>query len=671
MTNRGFSVVENEWISLSDGSRLAARIFMPDAAAAEPVPAIFEFVPYRKGDGTRQRDDTYFPAFAAAGYAGVRVDIRGSGESDGVIDGEYTPRELADACEVIDWIAAQPWCSGSVGMMGISWGGFNALQVAALRPAPLKAIISVASTVDRYDDDIHYKGGCHLGSNFAWAAAMASFQSRPPDPEIVGEAWREMWLDRLENEPFMLEEWLAHQRRDAFWKHGSVCEDFAAIEVPVLLVAGWADGYRNTPLKGLEGLLRDENGRQRHSKALIGSWAHRYPHLAWPGPAADFVEEAVRWWGRWLKRERTGAAALPAVRAHISHSPRHSPRRENDPGSWVGVKEWRQPELLNLHAGEHGSLVREQESWQPAEIHLNTPGDLGTAGGEYFTEETGVGIAGDQRYDDAASLTFESAPFDEPLALLGRPSLTLTLRTKDPQNLVARLVDVHPDGSATRVSLGVLNLAHRDGHEHPLDMPADEPVTVRLLLDACGYRFAAGNRLRLSLSNAYWPMVWPAPGTGGIRIEPQSIELSLPLLGEDATPVDVPPPPGPAEAQTPTEHRPPELRRTVERNLVDGRTTYRVFEDSGAREATETGPTTRLVRREIWTIDPDDPLSARAEAHWTAETSRGDWRIRTETFASLSCTAGDWIVSASVLAYEGDRRIHRKVWSRVIPRDHM
>jgi len=273
MTSTTFHVIENEWITLKDGTRLAARIWMPDNAPTVPAPAVLEILPYRKRNGTAPRDESTYPIFAAAGIVGVRVDIRGCGESEGVIDGEYTPRELSDAVEVIEWIAAQPWSNGSVGMMGISWGGFNSLQVAALKPPALKAVISIASTVDRYNDDIHYKNGAHLSAQFTWAATMSIYQTRAPDPEIVGDRWKSMWLERLEQEPFFLEDWLRHQRRDEFWQHGSICEDFEGFPIPALVIAGWADGYRNTPLKAVEGMP----GKAR---ALIGPWIHKYPHFA-------------------------------------------------------------------------------------------------------------------------------------------------------------------------------------------------------------------------------------------------------------------------------------------------------------------------------------------------------------------------------------------------------
>ncbi|NND49174.1 MAG: CocE/NonD family hydrolase, partial [Rhizobiales bacterium] len=221
---------ENIWIEVRDGCRLAARMWLPRDATQNPVPAILEYLPYRKRDGTCERDALTHPYFAGHGYACLRVDMRGNGESDGIMLDEYTSQELDDALDVIDWIVAQPWCTGAVGMMGISWGGFNALQVAALRPPSLKAIITLCSTDDRYADDIHYKGGCLLGENFGWAVQMLSYSSRPPDPELVGENWKDLWLYRLENQPFHLSEWLKHQHRDDYWKHGSICQNYEALE---------------------------------------------------------------------------------------------------------------------------------------------------------------------------------------------------------------------------------------------------------------------------------------------------------------------------------------------------------------------------------------------------------------------------------------------------------
>ena len=224
--------------------------------------------------------------------------MRGNGDSDGLMEDEYTAQELADAVEVIDWIAAQPWSNGAVGMMGISWGGFNALQVAALRPAPLKAIITLCSTVDRYADDIHYKGGCLLNENLGWGATMWSYSSRPPDPALRAD-WREMWLERLQAEPFLPAVWLRHQRRDGYWRHGSVGEDFSAIRAAVLAVGGWGDAYKNAVPQLVAGLTAPVKG-------IIGPWVHKYPHFAVPEPRIGFLQEALRWWDRWLQWHGNG-----------------------------------------------------------------------------------------------------------------------------------------------------------------------------------------------------------------------------------------------------------------------------------------------------------------------------------------------------------------------------
>ncbi len=285
---------EHVEIAMPDGVRLAARIWRPASSDVDPVPAVLEMIPYRKRDMTAVRDSIHHPYMAGHGYASVRVDLRGSGDSGGVLTDEYLESELADAEAVLDWLAAQPWCTGRVGMLGISWGGFNGLQVAARRPDPLAAVVTVCSTDDRYADDVHYMGGCLLSDNLSWASTMFAYNSCPPDPALAGDRWREMWRRRLEGSGLWLETWLRHQRRDGYWAHGSVCEDLSAIDVPVLAVSGWADGYSNAVFRLLEGLDVPCEG-------FIGPWSHAYPHLGRPGPAIGFLQEVVGWWDRWLR----------------------------------------------------------------------------------------------------------------------------------------------------------------------------------------------------------------------------------------------------------------------------------------------------------------------------------------------------------------------------------
>ena len=281
--------IEHLWVPMPDGTRLSAKVWLPLDAEDDPVPVILEYIPYRKRDGTRGRDDTMHPWWAGHGYAAVRLDIRGTGESEGVITDEYTAQELQDGVDAIAWLAAQPWCSGTVGMTGISWGGFNGLQIAALRPPALKAIVTLCSTDDRYADDVHYMGGTITLDNWFWGAGFFQFMARPGDPEIQGERWREQWRERLEQwEPVASTIWLQHQRRDAYWKHGSINENYDDVECAVYAAGGWEDGYSNA----IPRLLANLKGPR---KGLAGPWGHKYPHIGVPGPAIDWMHESLKW----------------------------------------------------------------------------------------------------------------------------------------------------------------------------------------------------------------------------------------------------------------------------------------------------------------------------------------------------------------------------------------
>ena len=327
-------VVKHVWIPMRDGVRLAARVWLPpETDGLAPVPAILEYHPYRKGDVEACADATRFTFFAAHGYAGVRVDLRGFGDSEGVLHDEYTAQELDDAVDVIGWIARQSWCSGKVGMMGYSWGGFNSLQVAALRPPGLGAVIAMMCSDDRYSDDVHFLGGS-LAANLgpAWAASVLAFSAMPPDPATVGPDWRRMWLERLRGARPVIDSWLSHQRRDAYWEHGSVCEDYSAIQCPVYAVGGWDDGYRDAVFRLVERL-------KVPCKGLIGPWYHQYPQEEGER-AIGFLQECVRWWDRWLQGKDNGIMNEPTLRMWLLDASEPSSFYADRPGQWVAEPAW-------------------------------------------------------------------------------------------------------------------------------------------------------------------------------------------------------------------------------------------------------------------------------------------------------------------------------------------
>ena len=494
----------NLFIPLRDGTRLATRVWMPADALKKPVPVILEYLPYRKRDGTIVRDALTHPYLAGHGYACLRVDMRGNGDSDGLMHDEYTEQELADAEEVIAWAVAQTWSTGRVGMMGISWGGFNSLQVAARRPPGLQAIITLCSTVDRYSDDIHYKGGCVLGENLGWSATMLAYSSRPPDPAIVGERWRAMWLDRLKHEPLLAIPWLQHPHRDAYWKHGSVCEDIGAIEAAVLAVGGWNDAYTNAVSQLVDTV-------QAPVKGIVGPWAHKYPHFAVPEPRIGFLQEALRWWDQWLKDVNTGVQKDPAFRTYIMEPDKPGGSVKHITGRWVSDTQWPfdKGEVQRWHLNADGLSTTKGRASKKTHSTAQT---VGGDGGEYCIIWLGPEFAGDQRHDDSGSLTFDSTVLTQDMDIVGAPTLTLKFSSdKKVANVAVRLNAIWPDGAVSRISYAVFNLCHRDGHDEPQALEPGKTYTVRIALDDVAARIPKGQKLRVSLSTSYWPMIWPSP----------------------------------------------------------------------------------------------------------------------------------------------------------------
>lgn len=662
-------VIPHVWIPMSDGTRLAARVWLPVDAERHPVPAILEYIPYRKNDATSLRDAGIHPYVAARGYACVRVDLRGSGDSDGILLDEYLPQEQEDGIEVLRWLAARPWCDGATGIIGKSWGGFNGLQIAAHAPPELKAVISVMSTDDRYEDDVHYYGGGLLAQWMpSWAATMLAYNARPPDPAVVGDAWRETWFQRMEGSPPYLEEWLAHQRRDAYWRQGSVCEDYAAIRCPVYMVGGWGDAYTSA-------LLRFCERFPGTWKALVGPWAHVYPQDGTPAPAIGFLQEAVRWWDRWLKGEDNGIDHEPRVRTWLQDGVPPRPAYSQRPGRWVADATWPSPAVTTTRLMlSPGRLAAPPEA--PERAALRHTGRLVPAAhpGNWCAFGMSADYAEDQRGEDGQSLCFDGAPLEAPLAILGRPLVAVEVSADRSQALLAaRLCDVAPDGSSTLISRGVLNLTHRDGHARPTPLVPGQRYPVELALKACGYVVPAGHRVRLALSSAYWPMMWPSPEPVTLTVDtgPDGA-LYLPVRGATQDP----PPPAhfddPQSAPAPPHELlgpPPDQRRVATYDIATG--AHTVTDDmvafppvrlEGGLEYTESWS-------DVLRVVDGDPLSASIRCERTADIGRGDWRVRVETVTTLTCTATTFEVVNAVTGFEADRPVFAKSWHRAIERD--
>jgi putative CocE/NonD family hydrolase len=659
--------IELAWITMSDGRRLAARLWLPRDAEQAPVPAILEYIPYRRRDGTRLRDEETHAWVAAQGYACARVDLAGSGDSDGLLLDEYLPQEQEDALEVIAWLAAQPWCDGAVGMIGISWGGFNGLQVAARRPPALRAVISIASTVDRYADDVHFMGGCLLADNMDWGAAFFTYAALPPDPLMVGEAWRRRWLARLEALRPFPPLWLAHQRRDDFWRHGSVAENYAAIGCPVLAVSGWADGYTAAVFRLVENLAVP-------CKGLVGPWGHLYPHRGVPGPAIGFLQECVRWWDRWLKGRPTGVEADPDLRLWLQEGVPPQAHYNHRPGRWIGL-DWPSPEIeprmLALNPGKLEETPAESRA-----LLLRSPQTTGMAGGEwcaYGLGKVAPEMPLDQRLDDAGSLVFDSAPLTAPLAIVGAAELELLLAADRPQALIAaRLSDVAPDGAATRVSYGLLNLSHREGHAEPRPLTPGMRYGVRIALTEAAHVFAPGQRIRIALSSAYWPMVTPSPEVASLTLWTGESRLKLPVLPQAA--IRPLPEFAPVKKATPlarTIYDPGEERREIHYDVDRDKTTVRNSRDDGLARIDDIGTVISYRKVKEFSIARNEPETAEAMISTVMHYRREEWDAKLETRIHMRATRDHFLFDSHVDAFDGDQRCFRRSFTDKVPRDNL
>lgn len=666
-------VIETVWIPMPDGAKLAARLWLPEGARDKPAAVILEYIPYRRRDRTRLRDESMHPHFAAAGFASIRVDMRGAGDSDGVMLDEYSDLEIQDGVDVIAWLAAQEWCSGRVGMFGKSWGAYSAFQVAAKRPPALKAIAPVMGTDDRWLEDIHFYGGVLAGDNFWWGAVMQLYNAMPPDPAVVGDDWRAMWKERLEAMTFWPAQWLEHQTRDAMWRRGSISENYDDVEVPVYFFGGWADLFRDTPFRIAERL-------RGPVKILMGPWAHLYPHEAVPEPRIDFIDELVRFWKHYLNDDDTGLMDEPRLRFWIQDSARPSGAHLERPGAWVEENAWPSPNIdervWHLNAG-----TLDGDSKPGAPLSICSPQTFGSAGGDMCSFAIPGDMPFDCRIDAAGALCFRGAALHEPLAILGQSRVQLTLSADQPQAFVAALlVDEAPDGAQTLIARGFANLMHRHSDTAPAPVVPGESMTVTVPLHGIGYQLARGHRLMVQIASTYWPVLWPAPAPVTLTLNPGESKLLLPVRRSDVAddaPRPLPAPPARQSKPPVTAIRAGGMERSLKVDLTDGTHTARFFLDGGVfgpvgrLRLDDTGTEMGDLSDRVYRIHPDDPLSARASMTQDSHFHRGDWSARIKTAATMTATKTHFRLSATVECWDGDKPFHSVEWKHEIPRNGM
>ncbi len=657
--------VDNQFVRLMDGTRIAVGLWIPEGP---PAPAILNVSPYGKKDMNAAGDEALFGYFAAHGFAGIRADMRGNGESTGALRNMAAQPEWDDVCELLEWIEHQDWCDGNIGMWGFSWGGIEAFSTAAFRnPPQLKAIVAGGFSTDKYRDGPFYMGGVLLRDTMGWLTSFLGMRSRAPDPDVVGDGWLDEWRTRINELEPIFDQFLAHSVHDDFWKRDSAADVTDRVRCPMLL---WS-GLHEAPMTNSEVGIVAQTSVPAH--LIVGPWAHKRPYEGRPGPAIGFLQEAVSWYDQWLRGGHDIATDLPRVRLWLPDGIPPASFYEQSAGRWLAFHEW-PPAALGAeeHFLAEGTLVARPPSakW----LAHRSVQYLGLAGGErmpYLAFAPSAELPGDQQVDDSLSLTFDGAPMGEPINIVGRAELVLELAVDQPDAFVcARLCDVWPDGRSTRISLGILNLLLREGLDAPSAIEVGKRCRVSIPFDFASYVVQPGHRLRVAISNTYWPLCWPSPQPVTMQIHCGASKLVLPVLEQtqDAEAWDFPQP----------ETAPPlrverigagQRRDWHERDAGAGKT-ISITEEHGDASLVDGGLSFGATRRQSLSIVDDQPLSARHDVQVERRTSRGNWRVRTETATHMRASKDDFFIELNVNGFQDEELMAEKSWSLSIPRLH-
>lgn len=631
------------WVPMADGTRVALTLYLPDSATDGPFPAVLESLPYRKDDDCFARDYETFTYLAERGIAGVRIDIRGTGASTGVITDEYVAQEQLDNVAVMEWLETQDWCDGNLGMWGISWGGFSALQTAMLRPPQLKAIAPMHATHDRFACDVHYTGGSlHAAEQLDWPGSMVTTNALPPDPEIFGDGWFEEWMSRLEGTPQWPFEWLRHQHRDDFWMHGSPCADYESIKCPTLLVGGWLDGY-------VDGMAALAENLTCPTRTVIGPWGHYRPATGEPQPTLDHFELLARWFGHHLRGDDNGIMEeLPQVTVYVRTDAPYD--GDQAAGFWRSESSWPPDDVTSLEL-RLSDLAHSSTTWSgPQWVGSHAP----------FWDRGGF-ASDDPADDDRASMSFDTPPFEASVEILGTPVVEATVITDQHVGLVAaRLLAIDPDGKAHLICRASRNLAFPDDLSTPVVPHPGEPFRVSFPLWATSAVIPAGWKLRLALAGADFPIVWPPARRFSLSLDPEQSRLLLPVVGTRPPDRTLEVPPAGDIPQAPVENTRSVGDWTVTRE--GGATTFRLV-----RGGTEVQPGLTYTTDQWWTVavEDDDPATTRAETVSVVSLERPGWAVTTE--GSITIDSG-FVMTIDLAARYNDEEVFRRTWSETIRR---
>lgn len=652
-------------IPMRDGKRLSADIFRPNHEGKFPVIVMYQ--PYRKDDVGRGGVGEHF-YFAERGLASVRLDARGTGTSEGVNTDEYRAEEQQDGADAVEWLARRPWANGNVGMYGVSYSGFTAVQVASLRPPSLKAIVPLYATDDRYTDDCHYDRGGNMRMYYdvgTYGNSMIAMNALPPQPELAGAGWAETWRQRLENnQPYLLE-WIKHPVDGPYWRNGSLRPDYGRVTIPVYLIAGWHDGYVNA-------MLRMYTQLQGPKKLLIGPWVHQQPHSSIPGPRIDWINEAARFFAHWLRSEDTGIMKEPPVTVYMQQPAKPDRRMNIIPGAWRNDATFPAPQtnevVFYLDAG--GNLTARQPAAGVDKVEYRPTTGIQNA----FWSAGGIRhyLADDQRADEAYSAVYTTPPFERDTHVLGWPRVILHGSSNAKvASFVAKLADVAPDGTSALITDGALNGTRRRSLSEPEAMTPGEVYELPIPMAPTGWVIPKGHRLRLAVSGSDFPNLWPTPYRAVNSVHRGGQHLSrvtLPVVGPSALP--------------PPEFLPPPVLRQVvsaaasnapapvQQMLLDqmANTATMLYRSGGATQLDEQMGAVLSESEFRATVSNDDPAKASIVGRHKYSFRREESLIEVTAESSVRSTETDFHVTINLYVTRNGLPFFQKQWLLSQPR---
>jgi predicted acyl esterase len=667
VTHEGIEIKE-VWIPMPDGIRLAASLYMPaDREATAKFPVLLEYLPYRK-DESRNGRFQVFSYFIKRGYIVARVDIRGTGTSEGkLIEYEYTDQEQEDGEAVIDWLSKQAWSTGKVGMFGISWGAFNSIQIAMRNPPALKAIVPIMGTDDLFRDDCHFIDGMMHVDSYEFGQDIANILPAPPD-YAVDEAY---FRDRFDTEPWLLI-YTRQQRDGPFWNRASLNSDYSSIRVPTFVIGGWYDGYRDSVPRMLEKL-------EAPVKGMMGPWAHTWPNRPYPEPGMEWRHEAVRWFDYWLKGKDTGVMTEPRFAVYVREW--HPPGViDKAPGYWRWEADWpidrTEKRALYVHADHTLSAARPVGGEE--QIHrlkyIPTVGIEASGNVNWWGD-----FPWDQRGTDAYSLVYDSDPLKQDLEILGFPRAILHVSADAPlANWIVRISDIAPDGTVTQVAGAGLSGAHRKSSEEPEALVPDQIYKLEFDLHFTSWVFPKGHRIRLAVNNAIWPMIWPTPFamTTTLRVDgANSSHIVLPVMSQSdrARPDFLPPAkdpelPGYGYLKVGDETTSGYAEtRSIERSPLAFQTQIVA---SGTEGSVYPWATIEYWEEIVHKAQDNDPARASVKGKSRYTIKLDDRTVTVESDLTLTSDRENFHYTYTRRALENGKLIKEKTWEETIPRDH-